>query len=328
MKGLNVLITGGLGFIGSNLAAQCHQLGANITIFDSLDRRAGGNLFNIADIKDSIILLKKSILNFREIADAVKSKDLIFNCAASTSHSLSMHIPLFDVDVNCKGMINLLEAIRLFNQNARLVHIGTSTQLGRLIYQPANENHPEFPTDIYSANKCVSEKYALIYAKAYALDISVVRLSNIFGQRASIHSSNFTFNNYFIGLALQNKPITIFGDGLQKRNVLYVDDAVSALIKIAQNETTKGETFFAVSDYHYSVAEIAEATVKCFEKGSIEYIPWPPGKRNVDVGHAILSNEKIKKAVNWEPRYSLEQGMLITKEYFNKNLQHYLRKKK
>jgi len=142
-----------------------------------------------------------------------------------------MREPWIDLDVNSRGVINLLEAVRRFRKEAIFVHVGTSTQLGRLEYQPADELHPEFPADIYSANKSVSEKYVLIYANAYKLKCGVIRLSNVFGPRASIHSPSFTFNNYFVGLALQDKPITVFGDGQQKRNVIYVKDAVAGLIQ-------------------------------------------------------------------------------------------------
>ena len=236
-----------------------------------------------------------------------------------------MKEPVIDLDVNIRGSINLLEAIRRFNKEVKLVHIGTSTQLGGLSYQPADENHPEFPSDIYSANKSVSEKYALIYSKAFGICSSVVRLSNVFGPRASIHSSEFTFNNYFIGLALQGKNITIYGDGRQIRNVLYVDDAVSALLLAAQSEETVGEVFFAVSDEHFSVTEIAEATVKHIGAGSVVFVDWPKGKKAVDVGDAILTNKKIKGCLDWAPANTLESGLAQTKTYYENCMDQYLR---
>ena len=159
-------------------------------------------------------------------------------------------------------MINLLEAVRRFNPDVKFVHLGTSTQLGKLYYEPSDENHPEFPRDIYSANKSVSEKYVLIYCQAHNMRGTVIRLSNVFGPRASIHSPEFTFNNYFVGLALQNKAITVFGEGKQKRNVTYIDDATNALILASLEDKTNGEVLFAVSEEHISVAEIAQSTVK------------------------------------------------------------------
>jgi UDP-glucose 4-epimerase len=197
--------------------------------------------------------------------------------------------------------------------------------LGKLHYQPADETHPEFPTDIYSANKSVSEKYALVYATAYNLNLCVIRLSNIFGPRASIHSPEFTFNNYFIGLALQNKTITVFGDGKQLRNVLYVDDAVNGLILASQTDKTNGETFFAVSDIHYSVDQIAEQTVKYIGAGNVKHVDWPAGRKNVDIGDAVISNKKIKKYISWFPQHNLESGLVKTKEYYESCLDKYLR---
>ena len=325
LTGQRILITGGLGFIGSNLASKCYKLGAEVTIFDCLDPRGGGNLYNIFDIKDSVELCFKDILNFDQISEHVVNKDIIFNCAASTSHSFSMKEPWIDMDVNSRGVINLLEAVRRFNKNVRLIHLGTTTQLGPLKYQPADEKHPEFPTDIYSANKSVSEKYVLIYSKSYQINASVLRLSNVFGPRASIHSPEFTFNNYFIGLALQDKKISLFGTGEQKRNVIFVNDAVNALIQASQANNLKGEVLFAVGDSHYSVAQIAENTVKYIGSGGVVYIDWPEDKKLIEIGDAIISNKKIKKLINWEPEYSLKDGLLVTKKYFGSCLKEYLR---
>ena len=204
------------------------------------------------------------------------------------------------------------------------MHIGTSTQLGPLQYKPADENHPEFPTDIYSANKGASEKYVLIYARAHGLPATVIRLANIFGPRATIHSAEFTFNNYFVGLALQDKEITIWGDGAQLRNVLYVDDAVSALIVAAVSEGGAGQTFFATGDQHYSVAEIAAMTVRCIGSGRVRHVPWPADRKSVEIGDAVLSNAKIKQTLGWAPVHKLEDGLHRTRAYFTNCLSEYL----
>jgi UDP-glucose 4-epimerase len=325
MKGKKVLITGGLGFIGSNLAHQCVKLEAEVTIFDCLDPRSGGNLYNIADIAESVQASYHNILDFDQVSQVVPEKDIIFSCASSTSHAFSMREPWIDSDVNSKGVINLLEAVRRFNPEVKFVHLGTSTQLGKLSYQPADEKHPEFPSDIYSANKSVSEKYVLIYSKAYNIRSTVIRLSNVFGPRASIHSPDFTFNNYFIGLALQGKKITVYGDGSQMRNLLYVDDAVSALMLAAQSDQTDGEVFFAVGDDHFSVAEVAKATVKHMGLGEVEFVDWPKGKKTVDVGDAILANDKIKKLLGWVPVHDLKSGLVQTKAYYENCQDQYIR---
>ncbi len=325
LKGQRILITGGLGFIGSNLAHKCVELGAKVTIYDSLDPHSGGNLFNINEIRDRIELIFSDILNFSEVSHTVCDKDILFSCAASTSHPFSMKEPWIDLDVNSKGVINLLEAVKRFNKEIKFIHIGTSTQLGKLLYTPADENHPEFPTDIYSSNKCVSEKHVLIYGKAYDLNVTVIRLSNVYGPRASIHSPEFTFNNFFMGLALQGKDIPVFGDGKQLRNLIFIDDAISALIMASQSDKTKGEVFFAVGDNHYSVAEIAETITKVIGLSSVKFIKWPGEREAIEVGDAVISNRKIKSLLKWTPQYDLKTGLIRTKEYFSTCLKEYLR---
>jgi len=325
LRGQRILITGGLGFIGSNLAHTCLELGAEVTIYDCMDPSSGGNLFNIHDIRDYVQLCHYDILNMDRLSEHIFEKDIIFNCAASTSHSFSIREPWINLDVNSRAVINLLEAIRRFNREAKFIHLGTSTQLGKLHYQPADENHPEFPTDIYSANKTVAEKYVLIYANIHGLRATVIRISNTFGPRASIHSSDFTFNNYFIGLALQNKTITVFGDGAQKRNSIFVQDVVSALVLSSQTERTNNETLFAVGDEHFSVADIAKATVKYIGSGKVKLVEWPKDRKPLEIGDAIISNEKIKSLVNWKPAMDLKSGLLLTKEYYEPCLDRYLR---
>ena len=323
MKNKKVLITGGLGFIGSNLAHKCVELGAKVTIFDYLDPRSGGNLYNVQGIREKVELAFHDILNFDQVSEFVTDKDIVFNCASSTSHSFSMREPWIDLDINSKGVINLLEAVRRFNPDVKFVHLGTSTQLGKLYYEPSDENHPEFPRDIYSANKSVSEKYVLIYCQAHNMRGTVIRLSNVFGPRASIHSPEFTFNNYFVGLALQNKAITVFGEGKQKRNVTYIDDATNALILASLEDKTNGEVLFAVSEEHISVAEIAQSTVKYIGSGRVTFVEWPHGRKNIDIGDAIISNQKIKNLLSWSPRINLIDGLCLTKNYYQSCLDKY-----
>lgn len=325
LDGKKILITGGLGFIGSNLAQKCVEMGAKVTIYDCMDPHSGGNLFNVTEIKNSIDLVFSDILNFDEISHHVINKDIIFNCSASTSHPFSMREPWTDLDVNGRGVINILEAVRRFNKDAKIVHLGTTTQLGKLHNKPADELHPEFPTDIYSSNKCVSEKYVLIYGSAYEIPVTVVRLPNVFGPKASIHSPEFTFVNYFIGLALQDKDITVYGEGTQLRNVLYVDDSVASLIEAAINEKATGEVFFAVGDEHISVLDIAKKITEHFGKGRVKSVSWPAERKVTEIGSAVISNKKIKEILGWHPETSFSDGLRITKQYFDRCLKEYMR---
>jgi len=318
------LITGGLGFIGSNLAHECVAQGADVTLFDCLDPHSGANRYNIRGIESAVRLLQHNILDFEKISAAVPGQDVIINCAASTSHPFSMADPFTDVDVNSKGVINLLEAIRRHSPTVRLVHMGTTTQLGRLQYWPADENHPEFPRDIYSANKCASEKYVLIYAGAYGLRATVLRLSNVFGPRAIIRSPEFTFNNYFIGLALQDKDITVYGEGTQKRNVIYVRDVVSAVLSTCRSDVTVNATFFVSGEEHYSISQIAQATVEHIGKGRVVHVDWPAERKAIELGDQIISNERMKRATDWQPTWPLAKGLEETGDYYGACLEQYL----
>ena len=296
----------------------------NVTIYDNLDPNSGGNLFNIESFKQDVELIIEDIINYDRLVEAVIGKDIIFNCAASTSHPYSMVQPRLNSDVNSIGVINLLEAIRENNPDISFVHVGTTTQLGHMHYKPADEFHPEFPTDIYSANKTVAEKYVLLYAKAYGIKGSVIRLPNTYGPRAAIHSPDFTFNNYFIGLALQNKKLTVYKPGNQLRNILYVEDAVRALFTAAKSNKSHGETFFAVSNQHFTVNEIAEKTCE-FLGGSVDLINWPVERKAIEIGDAILSNNKIKNTLGWNSKVDFEEGLLKTRTYFYNCLDKYIK---
>lgn len=322
-KGKRVLVTGGLGFIGSNAVHSCLAQGAEVTVYDCLDPKSGGNMANVADIQEEILILRNDVRQFDGIAQSVVKQDVVINCAAYTSHPKSMEDPLTDIDVNCKGVMYLLEAMRRFNPKAKLVHVGTSTQIGRMQQESIDELHPEFPLDIYSANKTASEKYVLVYATAYGMDCSVVRLVNVFGPRSNIRSSEFGFINYFIGLSLQGKPVPVYGDGEQIRSILYVDDAVSALLAAAASEKSKGEIFFAASDKHATVKEIAETITACMG-GSVQSIPWPKHRHVIEVGDAIVSNKKIKETLDWQPQDTLVSGLEKTKKFYSTRLESYL----
>ena len=320
----NVLITGGLGFIGSNLAVKCVELGANVTIYDSLEPWSGGNLYNVNVIKKSVKIISSDIRNFENLSSSVINKDIIFDCAAHTSHPYSMKDPLLDIEVNCNGTINLLEAVRRYNLSARVIYLGTSTQVGKMRYEPIDENHPEFPIDIYSANKCTAENYHLIYSNAHQVLSTVIRLPNIYGPRSSIKGNDFGFVNYFVGLAIQDMDLTIFGKGEQRRNFLFVDDCVNALITASQENSCVGEALFAVADKHYSVAEIANLIIKVFGKGKIKYIEWPRERKIIEVGDVIINNQKIKDTLNWRPSVDLIDGLEITSDYYLSKLDYYL----
>ena len=323
LSGQNVLITGGLGFIGSNLALKYLELGAKVTIYDCLDPHSGGNMQNVRAFEHDLEIVLNDIRNFEGISQHIRKKDILVNSAAFTSHPLSMKEPLIDIDVNCKGVINILEAVRRFNSGCKIVHIGTSTQVGRMKLDVIDELHPEFPLDIYSANKSVSEKYVLIYGHAYNMRTTVIRLANNFGPRSNIRNADLGFMNYFIGLGLKQKTITVFGEGSQLKNISYIDDSVSVLVLASQSEACNGETVFAVADTQHSVAELAEA-ISASIGGKVHFVDWPKEREVIDIGDAIISNEKIKALLGWNPVWNLEDGLIATKAYYEPVLAEYL----
>jgi UDP-glucose 4-epimerase len=323
LKGKRVLITGGLGFIGSNLVHRCLEEGAKVTVYDCLDPRSGGNMHNVKDVEDSIQIELNDIRNFEGLSSCIRKQDVVFNCAAYTSHPQSMKEPFIDIDVNCKGVVNLLEAARRFNPDAKIVHIGTSTQIGKMHYAPADEWHSEFPIDIYSANKSASEKYILVYGSAYQMHTTVVRLSNNFGPRSNIRSPDFGFMNYFVGLALQGKEILVFGEGKQLRTATYIGDSVDALVLAALHPRSDGEVFFAVGDRQYTVAELAQAIAQNVG-GKVRFVPWPKDREAIEIGDAVITNAKIKRVLSWTPKSTLSQGLLATRDYFRTHLDRYL----
>jgi UDP-glucose 4-epimerase len=323
LTGRKVLVTGGLGFIGSNLARRCLELGADVTVYDCLDPRSGGNIFNVHDIEKSLPIILNDIRNFEGVSACIRGHDILFNCAAYTSHPNSMRDPSIDIDVNCKGVINLLEAARRFNPEIKIVHVGTSTQIGKMHSNPVDEWHSEFPVDIYSANKSASEKYVLIYGSAYKMRTTVVRLANVYGPRSNIKSPDFGFMNYFIGLGLQNKTLTVFGDGSQLRNVTFVEDAVDALVLAAANDRTNGKVFFATADRQYSVSEITEAICEHIG-GTMRSVEWPNERRAIEIGDAVITNKRIKSTLDWQPQHDLVAGLRKTREYFISSLARYL----
>ena len=324
LAGKKVLITGGMGFIGSNLARRCHAAGARVTVYDCLEPRSGGNPHNLQGLEPEIEVVVHDIRDLPSLCAAVRGQDLIFHCAAYTSHSNAMKDPLTDLDVNCKGTLHVLEAARRFNPEARIVHLGTSTQIGRMRRSPIDEDHPEYPLDIYSANKTASEKYVLLYASAHQMRTTVLRLANVYGPRAHIKGPSLGFVNYFIGLALQDKELPVFGAGAQQRNVTYVDDCVDALLLAAASDRAVGQALFAVSGEHLPVADIARTIVRVFGTGRVREVEWPKDREVIEFGDAHISNARVRDVLGWAPHRSFADGLALTRDFYRPCLARYL----
>ena len=306
---MNVLIIGGAGFVGTNLVRRClAEENVRVTVMDSLDPHLHSTVSNLQEIWQKIRFVRGDMRDETLMADMVQGQDVIFNCAAQTSHPLSIQYPLLDAEINCLGNLKLLESIRLLNGSARVIYTSSSTVIGKAQTSVVDEEHPEHPLEIYSANKGVAEKYYRIYHTLHDLNTVVLRFANLFGPYGK-GLQEFGFINYFIHLARTGQDIRIFGSGSQTRNVLYVEDAVDLLWKAAQEPRLIGGSYFATSEEHLSVGEIAETIVKVFQSGKVIHIDWPDERKRIEVENVVFSSERLRSVIDWKAQYDLESGL-------------------
>jgi len=311
---MKIIILGGVGFLGINLVYRCLEDADNqVTVLDSLDPRFKSDIHNLDRVKSKISFIKADICDSRTMNKVVQDKDVIFNCAAQTSHPLSLIDPILDAKINCIGNLTVLESIRKHNPKVKIIFTASSTSIGKARFINVDEGHVERPLDIYSANKGVAEKYYFIYHKVYGLKTLSLRFANLFGPYGK-GLPDFGFINYFIYQALHHKEIPIYGSGSQMRNVMYVKDAVDLLYKAIYYDNLFGEIYFAVHREHYSVRSIAKAIIEVFGKGVIKKIPWPEMRKKIEINDIIINGEKLFLDTKWKPKYSLKQGLIETKK--------------
>ena len=311
---MNILVIGGAGFLGANLVRRCLREPNNqVTVLDSLEPRLRANIDNLQQIWDKIRFVRGSMGDEPLIAEIVQGQDIIFNCAAQTSHPLSLQDPLFDAEINCLCNLKLLEAIRLLNKQAVVVYTSSSTVIGKAVGDVVDESHGEKPLDIYSANKGVAEKYYRIYNRVHDLKTVVLRFANLYGPYGKGYPE-FGFVNYFIHLAWMAQEIKIFGTGDQTRNLLYVEDAADILYQAAQDQRLIGETYFAAHDEHLSVLNIAQTIVRVLGRGQVIHVEWPDERRRIEIDRVQISSARLRSIIGWQPHYSFEQGLERTKE--------------
>jgi len=324
MGGKEILITGGLGFIGSNIALRCVENNANVTLFDS----KVDDLKNIKEIKGKVKIVKGDILDFDFIKELVKRKDVIFHLAAQTSHIVSMENPWLDIDVNCKGSINILEACRKNNPNVRIVFASTVTAAGVPKVTPVNEELQEFPVSIYDANKLIIERYMKLYYKNFGLKTTVLRLANVFGERQQLTNPKRGILNYMIGRVMLQEPIIVYGDGSFIRDYTYVQNFVDAFLLVAISENTIGEFYILGSGngmtFKEMVAKVNENVKDIIGNGTeIKNVPFPEGEKKIDSGDFIADYSKLKKATGWYPRVSFEEGLKRTVLFYKERFEDY-----
>jgi nucleoside-diphosphate-sugar epimerase len=322
-EGRRILITGGLGFIGSNLARHLVEAGADVVLVDSLAPLYGGNLYNISGIEDRV---QTRILDLRDRAalpELVRDRDVVFNLAGQTSHLDSMHDPFTDLDINCVSQLALLEACREHSPEAVVVFAGTRQVYGRPEYLPVDEQHPVVPVDVNGINKAAGEWYHLLYAQIYGLPLSVLRLTNTYGPRMRVRDTRQTFLGKWLRALVLGDELVIFGDGTQRRDLNYVDDAVLAFLLAARTENAHGEVFNLGGDRVVSLVELAELLIEINGGGSYRRVPFPAERLAIDIGDYFGDFSKATEELGWSPSVTLEDGLERSLSFYREHGRHY-----
>ncbi|MEB3188443.1 MAG: NAD-dependent epimerase/dehydratase family protein [bacterium] len=318
-----VLITGGLGFIGSSLAARLVALGADVTLIDSLIPEYGGNLWNIEGIKQHVRVNISDVRDEHALKYLVKGQDILFNLAGQTSHLDSMHNPYADLDINCRAQLSILEACRHFNPGIRVVFASTRQLYGAPEYLPVDELHPMHPVDVNGINKLAGEWYHLVYSNVYGIRSSVLRLTNTYGPRMRVKDARQTFLGIWVRRVVEGKPFLVYGDGKQIRDFNHVDDVVEAMLLVAAADAASGQIYNLGAPDPVSLLELAERLVTISETGTFELIPFPAERKAIDIGDYYADFSRIRDELGWHPRVPLEDGLRNTVEYYREHAGHY-----
>jgi UDP-glucose 4-epimerase len=318
-----VLVTGALGFIGSNLCRSLADLGARVLAVDSLLPDYGGNLFNLSGYEDKVRI---NIADVRGhgISYLVRDQDVLFNLAGQVSHIDSMSDPFTDLEINCRSQLWILEAVRQHNPGVKIVYAGTRQVYGRPRSLPVDETHLLNPTDVNGINKISGEFYHLVYNSVYGIRACSLRLTNTYGPRQLIRHNRQGFIGWFIRQAVLGETIQIFGDGTQKRDFDYVDDVVDAFLRAGAMDAADGEVFNLGGDEPVSLLELAKTMVAIAGHGGYALTPFPPERKRIDIGDFYADTTKIRKALGWAPRVPLREGLERTIDYYRRHQDRYL----
>lgn len=322
-KDKKVLITGGVGFIGSNLARRLVMLGAKVTLVDSLIPLYGGNLCNIEDIKDQVTLNISDVRDPFAMAYLVQDKDYLFNLAGQTSHLDSMTHPQADLDINAAAQLSILEACRQHNQKIKIVFASTRQLYGKPEYLPVDEEHPIRPVDVNGINKLAGEWYHLLYNNVYGIRTCALRLTNTYGPGMRVKDARQTFLGIWIRNVIEGKPILVFGDGLQLRDFNYVDDVVDALLMTALDTKVDGQVFNLGSKEVVNLKQLAQMVCELLPGASYEIVPFPPERKAIDIGDYYSDYDKLQTAIGWQPKIELRQGLTSCLAYYQEHQQAY-----
>jgi UDP-glucose 4-epimerase len=323
LAGSNVLVTGGLGFIGSNLSMALVELGANVTIVDNMLPRQGGSLFNIREIEDRVKVNVSDVRNQLSMNHLVKGKDFVFHLAGQVNHVDSMRNPLQDLDINCKGTLVLLEALKENNRDARIIFAGTRGEYGSSAKLPVDEDHPTNPKGIYAVTNLTAEKMVLVYDDIHKIRSACLRITNTYGPRHQMIHDEYGVFNWFVKKALDDAEIPVFGDGRILRDFLYVDDLVDCLLTVALKEEAFGEVFNVGTGVPVSFLEIAKKIVEVIGTGRVQFAEFTTERKEVEPGDYYADISKIARLTGWVPKTSLEEGIRRTASYYRKYRKEY-----
>jgi UDP-glucose 4-epimerase len=322
-RGRRVLVTGGLGFIGSNLCRTLADLGAVTTAVDSLLPDYGGNLFNLAGYEDRV---RTNIADVRGhgMEYLVRGQEVLFNLAGQVSHIDSMADPVTDLEINCTSQLRVLEAVRKGNPELKVVYAGTRQIYGRPHYLPVDEKHLLQPVDVNGINKISGEFYHLVYHQVYGIRASSLRLTNTYGPRQLIRHNRQGFIGWFIRQAAFAEEIQIYGDGSQKRDFNYVDDVVDAFLRAGASDRSDGEVFNLGAEKPVSLLDLVEVLIEVAGGGSYRLAPFPPERKRIDIGDFYADISKIRATLGWEPHRPLREGLAETIRYYRDHRDQYL----
>lgn len=305
---MKYLIVGGCGFIGVNLVRRClREANAQVTVVDSLDPRLAATKDHLPTGETNLEFVHGDMRDEALMRQLLPACDVVIHCAGQTSHILSMQNPLLDVEHNCAATIALLESVRKYNPDVRVVFVSSSTIAGRSS-KTVDEQQTAWPLDIYSANKLVAEHYFRIYANSFDLSTIVLRFANIYGPYGKPRPE-FGFINYFIDRALHDQEITVYGTGQQRRNVMYVGDATEIMLQAPNYAALHGKVWIASGDEHLSILEIAETIVRVFGRGSVRQIEWPDERRRIEIGDANITSQRLRQETDWSPQTDFVAGL-------------------
>ena len=322
-SGRRVLITGGLGFIGSNLARRLVDLGAEVTLQDSLPAGIGGNPYNIAAFEQKLRVLTADLRDADGTAEAVRGQEYIFNLAGQVGHVQSMEDPFTDLELNVRAQLSFLEVCRRENPGAKILFGGTRQVYGPPRYLPVDENHPLQPVDVNAVHKLAAERYHILYHRAYGLRSVVLRMTNVYGPRMRVKDGLKNFFGLWIRQLLHGEEITVYGDGRQVRDLLYVEDAVDALLLAALTPGDEGQTFNLGGAEAVSLLDLAKRMIEINGGGSFRLVPFPAGRKKIDIGSFVSDISKIRMDLGWEPITPLADGLRTTLDYYRRHGEHY-----